>query len=104
MFYLKFFLAKLLRIILQKKKKKKNYKFLFLHKSPPDVLLDYNTSDSKWVFSGGFEVELFKAMSDYFNFTYKIINCNSDWGIRLPNETWTGIIGSVASKVILEKF
>jgi hypothetical protein len=66
--------------------------------------LDYNTSDSKWVFSGGYEVELFKAMSDYFNFTYKIINCYSDWGIRLPNKTWTGIIGSVASKVILENF
>jgi hypothetical protein len=40
-----------------------------------------------------------KSMNKYFNFTYKIIDCNSDWGIRLPDMTWTGIIGNVSTKV-----
>jgi hypothetical protein len=38
-------------------------------------------------------------MSKYFNFSMKIIECNNDWGIQLPNKTWSGIIGKIVSKV-----
>jgi len=63
--------------------------------------MGYGTDNKTLVLSGGFEVRLFDAMRDYFNFTYQMINCNSDWGVLLPNNTWTGIIGNVHSKVCL---
>jgi hypothetical protein len=61
--------------------------------------LDYNYSSHSWRLSGGYEAKLIQTLSDYFNFTHKIINCANDWGIQLPNKTWTGIIGKIVSKV-----
>jgi hypothetical protein len=49
--------------------------------------------------NGGFEVELLNTMSKHFNFTYKMIDCKNDWGIQLPNKSWTGIISKIFSKV-----
>ncbi len=63
------------------------------------MFLNNESSDGKWNFSGGLEVRLLESMSKHFNFTYRIINCNSDWGVLLKNNTWTGIVGKVASKV-----
>jgi hypothetical protein len=48
---------------------------------------------------GGIEAKILLKMSQYFNFSYKIINCNYDWGILLPNKSWTGIIGKIVNKV-----
>jgi len=61
--------------------------------------LDYEINNNRWLVSGGFEGILVQTLSKYFNFTYEIINCNNDWGIQLPNKTWTGIIGKIVSKV-----
>ncbi len=72
-----------------------------LHKSPPYVVIDYDTSNNRWLFRGGFEVTLIQTISKHFNFTYEIINCNSDWGTELPNNSWTGIIGKIANKVYM---
>jgi hypothetical protein len=62
--------------------------------------LDYDRKNNNWFFSGGVEAKLMQVMRNYFNFTYKIINCYNDWGIELPNKTWTGIIVKIASKVL----
>ncbi len=37
--------------------------------------------------------------SNHLNFSLKIIHCYYDWGIKLPNKTWSGIIGKIASRV-----
>jgi hypothetical protein len=47
----------------------------------------------------GLDVRLINELSKYFNFSMKIIECNYDWGIQLPNKTWSGIIGKIVSKV-----
>ncbi len=63
------------------------------------MFLNYESSNRTWDLSGGLEVRLLESLSKHFNFTYRIINCNSDWGVLLENNTWTGIVGKVASKV-----
>ncbi|CAG2114560.1 unnamed protein product [Medioppia subpectinata] len=45
------------------------------------------------------EVKLFESLSKHLNFTYRIINCNSDWGVFISkNKTWTGLIGQIVAK------
>jgi hypothetical protein len=61
--------------------------------------LDYDRKSNAWIFSGGVGVQLMQVMSNYFNFTYKIINCYNEWGIQLSNKTWNGVIGKIVSKV-----
>lgn len=58
-----------------------------------------DNKDNKWHFSGGYEVRLIEELSKFFNFTYDIINCDSDWGKQWSNSTWTGLIGKIASNV-----
>jgi len=65
----------------------------------PYLILDHETNNNTWLLSGGLEVKLLRALSDHFNFDYKIINCVEKWGIKLPNKTWTGVIGEISSKV-----
>jgi hypothetical protein len=91
LFYYNIWYAKGIRII--------HSKFILVNKIPPYISLNYDKSKDLWLYSGGFEAELFHTMSHFFNFTYKIINCNNDWGIQLQNKTWTGIIGKIVSKV-----
>ena len=50
------------------------------------------------LFTGGFEVELLNSMKEFFNFQYKIVDCNQFWGNYI-NGTWTGIIGKVFDNV-----
>ena len=47
----------------------------------------------------GMEIEILKIFSNKLNFTYNTIDCNYDWGVLLPNKSWTGIIGQLAEKV-----
>jgi len=63
--------------------------------------LDFNKTSRIWSLKSGLDVRLINEMSKYFNFSMKIIECNSDWGIQLPNKTWSGIIGKIVSKVRL---
>lgn len=44
-------------------------------------------------------MRLIETLSEYFNFTYEIINCHSQWGKFLPNKTWDGLIGLVSTEV-----
>ena len=43
-------------------------------------------------------MELLNSMKKYFNFQYKIVDCNQDWGNYI-NGTWTGLIGKVFENV-----
>ena len=61
--------------------------------------MDFENKSKQWYLSGGFDVYLIQCLSIYFNFTYQIINCNNEWGDRLTNNTWTGIIGKIVNKV-----
>ncbi len=61
--------------------------------------MDFNETSRIWSFKSGLDVRLINEMSKYFNFSMKIIECYSDWGIQLPNKTWSGIIGKIVSKV-----
>jgi hypothetical protein len=65
----------------------------------PFILLDFDLINKTQILSGGYEGKLIQTMSEYFNFTYELINCNKDWGNQMPNKTWTGIIGKIVSKV-----
>ncbi len=72
---------------------------LVYKQSPPLIFLDFNEKFRIWSLKSGLEVRLINEMSKYFNFSMKIIECNNDWGIQLPNKTWSGIIGKIVSKV-----
>ena len=39
-------------------------------------------------------MELLNSMKQYFNFKYKIVDCNQLWGSYI-NGAWIGIIGKV---------
>jgi hypothetical protein len=72
---------------------------MFIPKSPTYVFLDYDYNNHKWILSGGYEGKLIQTLSKHFNFTYKIINSYKNWGMLLPNKSWTGITGKLVSKV-----
>lgn len=48
------------------------------------------------VIINGIEYYLIKTLADYFNFTYKTINCKYQWG-RLVNGVWNGLIGTIVN-------
>lgn len=41
-------------------------------------------------------MKLLDVLSKYFNFQYRLIDCNSNWGSRLANGTWTGLMGMLS--------
>jgi hypothetical protein len=65
------------------------------------MILDYNNNSKTWLLKGGLDVKLINELSNYLNFSIKLIECNFDWGMKLPNKTWSGIIGKIVSKVYI---
>jgi hypothetical protein len=65
--------------------------------------MNYDHSSRNWLLKSGIDVKLMIELSSYLNFSMKTIHCNYDWGIKLPNKTWSGIIGKIASKVNISK-
>ena len=51
----------------------------------------------------GVEIEILESLRKVWNFSYHIIDTNGVWGERLPNGSWSGIIGDVYSKVSKSK-
>lgn len=45
------------------------------------------------------DAELLKIMERHYNFTSHLIDERHNWGILLPNGTWTGSVGRVIKKV-----
>ncbi|CAG2109029.1 unnamed protein product [Medioppia subpectinata] len=39
----------------------------------------------------GIDGQLLRTLSQCFNFTYRLVDCNRQWGNRLPNNTWDGL-------------
>lgn len=69
--------------------------------SPPFVFLSWDQKSQLWKGNGGAEMRLIETLSEYFNFSYEIINCHNQWGNLLPNNTWNGLIGLVSTEVSL---
>ena len=44
-------------------------------------------------------MHLIDTLSKFFNFSYEIINCNNNWGTKLANNTWNGLIGLLTKEV-----
>jgi hypothetical protein len=63
------------------------------------MFLNFNETSRIWSLKSGLDARLINEMSKYFNFSIKVIECNSDWGIQSLNKTWSGIIGKILSKV-----
>ncbi len=40
---------------------------------------------------------IIQTISNYYDFKYNITSCNYEWGLKLPNGTWTGIIGKLVT-------
>ena len=59
--------------------------------------MDFNEADKSWYLTGGIEKKLIDSLSKHFNFQYRVIHCNNNWGKKLANGTWNGIIGKVWS-------
>ena len=57
---------------------------------------DYITGET--ILTEGIEMQFLNELSKYFNFNYKVVNCNNTWGSNI-NGNWTGIIGQVLYQV-----
>ena len=49
--------------------------------------------------TGGSDYRLLVTLAETFNFSYKVLDCDGHWGSLLPNNSWTGIVGKLASRV-----
>ncbi|XP_046908677.2 uncharacterized protein LOC124490250 isoform X2 [Dermatophagoides farinae] len=54
-----------------------------LNNDPPYTIMDR---------FGGIELTIIKMMSVYFNFTIKLVDCHGEYGAKLSNGTWTGLL------------
>ena len=50
------------------------------------------------ILTGGIEGQFLDALKSHFNFSYKVVDCNNNWGSNI-NGTWTGVIGQVFYQV-----
>lgn len=50
---------------------------------------------------GGIELTIIKMMSVYFNFTIKLVDCHGEYGAKLSNGTWTGLLRKLIDNVNL---
>jgi len=60
--------------------------------------MDYNSNELVNKIDG-IEENLINVLSKCLNFTYKLIDCHQNWGKKLANNSWTGVIGRVYEKV-----
>ena len=63
----------------------------------------YNKNENKSEFSHGSEVDFIKTLQKVLNFTYDVIDCTHAMGVKLPNNSWTGIIGMLQKNVMIYK-
>ena len=47
----------------------------------------------------GYDGELLKTLSQVMNFSTEFVDCKHNWGSKLSNGTWTGIVGAVHQQV-----
>lgn len=58
-------------------------------------------ASKQWHGDGGFELSILQSLKTYYNFNIELINCNSVWGSKLANGSWSGIIGQLKSNVCI---
>ena len=47
----------------------------------------------------GFEAKIIEVLSRVMNFKYDIVDCGREWGKKLANGSWDGMVGAVYDKV-----
>ena len=62
--------------------------------------MNYNNSTKGYELIGGIDGMLFMTIAEYYNITYDVINNNGVWGAQPINNTWSGVIGMLQSKVL----
>ena len=58
--------------------------------------LKINTETGKTLSYNGIDYHLIQYLSNYFNFTWKLIHANNEWGQFIDGQ-WTGLIGKVVN-------
>ena len=66
---------------------------------PPYIYFNKSELDRKPKFIDGLEVNLIHALKYILNFTLQINYCNQDWGVKLVDNNWTGLVGTLARNV-----
>lgn len=55
--------------------------------------------NNKWELINGIDFYYIKLLAQYFNFSYSLIYSNQEFGNKLPNGEWNGVIGKIARNV-----
>jgi hypothetical protein len=63
-----------------------------------------NNLTNNWEFVDGIEFYYLNILCEFFNLTYSITNENQEYGIKLPNGEWNGIIGRLSKNVRIHFF
>ncbi|CAG2174120.1 unnamed protein product, partial [Oppiella nova] len=50
---------------------------------------------------GGIDGLFFTTIAEYYNITYDVINTNGVFGVQPVNNTWSGVIGMLQSKIVI---
>jgi hypothetical protein len=58
-----------------------------------------NDSTNILEFVDGIEFYYLNTLCEFFNFTYSIIDENQEYGAKLANGEWNGIIGRISRNV-----
>ncbi len=76
-----------------------NFILIFNWKDPPYTYLRKNDSTNILEFVDGIEFYYLNTLCEFFNFTYSIIDENQEYGAKLANGEWNGIIGRISRNV-----
>ena len=63
------------------------------------ITFNENKSSKQLELSKGHEAQIIKSLQKVLNFTYDIIDCDMDFGNKLPDNQWTGILGQLQRNV-----
>lgn len=54
--------------------------------------------------TGGIEARLLNTLCEKLDFSYELIDLKNNWGAKLPNNTWVGLIGKIVNNVMIGLF
>ena len=66
----------------------------------PFIQFIYDNNSNRLKFINGLDYKLITIIQSILKFSYKIVDCENIWDMRLVDKNWTGIIGLFHSKVI----
>lgn len=76
------------------------FSFKFFTQLPPITNINgWDESLQSYRHEYGFETAILRILAERFNFTYRLIDCHDQYGSRLSNGSWSGLIGRMARHV-----